>query len=66
MKPETKAVGRFAYHSGCPAMTGESEAEHFARLLMVLERQRRISERLAAFERDMLVRAARAEDEISD
>lgn len=38
----------------------ESRQEHLARSLQVLERQRRIAERLAAFELDMQERAARA------
>jgi len=44
----------------------ESRPEHLAQLLQVLERQRRIAEKLAAFEREMQAReawAAQAADE---
>ncbi len=59
MKPGSNDFQDYARNVGRVSWTSESEAEEMARSLLVLERQRRIYDRLAAFERELEERAAR-------
>lgn len=60
MKSGSSQFMEYSRNVGRLSWTSDEEAEDLARSLLVLERQRRIYDRLAAFERELEERAARA------